>query len=258
MRNVLTTVITCLLLPCISVAAQPTEARHKERVKTSTEQQKPRPQKQERESESRSEPLDFSGTGRPGQQTAGESRGSCVNARKPIEAMLPKSNTGKTVLGYPRFWVYFPEPDKKTEIEFVIQDESRQDIWRSQSSLDSTTGYQSFGLPKTEAPLKVGQWYRWYVKVYCDDRIASTQYVQGWVHRIPLNSKLYIELQQNPTKSYLSYGANRIWYDALDKLLDLYHRYPQSAALKKDWQNLIQAKGVELGELPSIKLCVTF
>jgi len=252
MRSVLTTVIACLFLPCISISAQQTEAQHKEEVETPTRQQKPRSSKPEKQSDNNSESLDFSGTGRPGQQTAGESRGSCANSRKPIRAMLPQSNSGSTVLGHPNFWVYFPELNSKTELEFVIQDESRQDVWRSRSPLDSTSGYQSFSLPTTEAPLKVDRWYRWYVKVYCDERVVSTQYVQGWVNRIPLNSRLYIELQQNPLKSHLTYGNNRIWYDAIDRLLDSYHRHPQSIALEKDWQNFMRAKGVELRDLPSI------
>lgn len=210
--------------------------------------QSSKPEKSDSESN-----LDFSGTGRPGQQTAGESRGSCINVSQPIEAMLPKSNAGKTILGHPRFWVYFPElASKNTEIEFVIQNEFRQDIWRSRSALNSTAGYQSFSLPETEAPLNVGQWYRWYVKVYCEDGVASAQYVQGWVNRVPINSKLYLELQQNPQQTYLIYGNNRIWYDAVDRLLSLYHRHPQSLVLERDWQQLIRAKGVQLEGLPNL------
>lgn len=245
MRSLLTIIIACLLLPYACTPARSSEVQQPKKKPTLSDRQKP---------QTDSEPdLDFSGTGRPGQQTAGESRGSCLSNPQPIEAMLPTSNSGKTVLGHPRFWVYFPElPKERTVIEFAIQDESRKDIWRSRSDLDSTTGYQSFGLPKTEAPLKVGQWYRWYVKVYCDHQIASTQYVQGWVNRIPLSSKLHLELQQNPAKSHLTYGTNRIWYDAIDRLLNSYHRHPQNVALEKDWQNLIRAKGVELEELPSI------
>ena len=195
--------------------------------------------------------MDFSGTGRPGQQTAGESRGSCVGGSQAIEAMMPKSNTGKTVLGHPRFWVYFPKiASKNTEVEFVVQNESREDIWRSRSALNSTASYQSFSLPETEAPLEVGQWYRWYVKVYCQDRVASVQYVQGWVNRVPLASKLHLELQEDPHQMHLAYANHNIWYDAIDELLGLHYRYPQNVALIEDWKNLIYAQGVDLGDLP--------
>ncbi|MEL6930539.1 MAG: DUF928 domain-containing protein [Cyanobacteria bacterium J06600_6] len=248
MRSILSIIIASLLLPWIAKAVYSVEAQQQQQseTKTSIEQKKPRSNRQ-------SENLDFSGTGRPGQQTAGESRGSCLNANQPIEAILPISNSGKTVLGHPNFWVYLPETvNKTTKVEFVIQDESRKDVWRSRSAVNSVTGYESFSLPQTEAPLEIGQWYRWYVKVYCDEQVASTQYVKGWVNRVPLNSKLYLELQQNPKKTHLTYGVNSIWYDAIDELLNQYHRDPKSVALEKDWHSLIRAKGVELNRLPWI------
>lgn len=244
MRSILTIIIACLLLPS-GLAALATEAQPQQRKKTATDKQ--------RQSDRDTETLDFSGTGRPGQQTAGESRGSCLSNHQPIAAMLPASNSGKTVLSHPNFWVYFPASvDRQREIEFTIQDESRNDVWRSRSAVNSQTGYQSFSLPATEAPLQVGQWYRWYVKVYCGDRVASAQYVQGWINRVPLSPQLDRQLKQNPHKSHLTYGNNNIWYDAIDRLLRLYQRHPQNITLEKDWQNLIRAKGVRLEGLPSI------
>lgn len=252
MRRILTIAIACMLSPCIAVSVQSTEQQGKKgkTAETLTRPQQPQPTEEEDETEN----LDFSSTGRPGQQTAGESRGACANVVQPIRAVLPESNSGKTVFGHPRFWVHFPELfTKKAEVEFIIQDESRKDIWRSRSPLNSATGYQGFALPKTENPLEIGQWYRWYVKVYCEQQVASLQYVQGWVKRIPLSSKLYLKLQEHPPQNHhLVYGNHRIWYDATDQLLNLYHCNPQSVALEKDWQNLIRAKGVQLDHLPSL------
>ncbi|MEM7590250.1 MAG: DUF928 domain-containing protein [Cyanobacteria bacterium P01_A01_bin.83] len=196
--------------------------------------------------------LDFSGTGRPGQQTAGESRGSCANASN-FQALLPVSRTGKTVLKHPRFWVYFPEAlTQKSQVEFVVQNEAREDVWRSRLQLDREPGYKSFTLPNTAAPLEIGQWYRWYVKIYCDSQVASAQYVQGWVSRIPLNSQLHLELIDNPQGHHLIYGNHRIWYDAVDQLLSNYQSNPLNLSLEQDWQNLIGAIGVDLQGLPSI------
>ena len=250
MRSVFT-IIIALLFPCTSIVTS--ASAQQKLLETSSQHSESQSSKPERESESESKTLDFSGTGRPGQQTAGESRGSCVDASQPIEAMLPKSNAGKTVVAHPRFWVYFPKTvSKNTEIEFVVQNESREDIWRSRFSLNSSTGYQSFSLPETEAPLQVGQWYRWYVKVYCDELVASAQYVQGWVKRVPLDSKLRLELQQDPQQTHIAFGNNRIWYDAIDRLLSSHHRQPKSLTLEKDWQNFVRAKGVQLEGLPSM------
>ena len=245
MRSILTVFAACWLFS--SALAYSAEQKSKE---NRTPAKKPQPTEKKRSSE----PLDFSGTGRPGQQTAGESRGSCTNGTKPIEAVLPQSNSGKTVSGHPRFWVYFPKLSTNvTEVEFVLQDESRQDLWRSRSPLKSPGGYQSFGLPTTENPLPVGKWYRWYVKVYCGEEVASVQYVQGWIRRVPLTAKLDTELQQNQHQSHLTYGSHRIWYDAMDRLLVKYHNSP-NLVLEQDWHHLIRAKGVELQQLPSLRV----
>lgn len=199
------------------------------------------------------ESLDFSDTGRPGQQTAGESRGSCVNAEDNLEAIIPVSHSGKTVSGHPRFWVYFPYTSHQiSHVEFIVQNEAREDVWRSQLEIENDTGYKSFSIPETEAPLEIGQWYRWYVKVYCD-RFASAGYVQGWVNRIPLLSRLYLELQETSRLSHQIYGNHGIWYDAIDRLLSAYQSEPDNLALERDWQNLIRAKGVELQQLPQVK-----
>lgn len=264
MRSILITIIAYSLLPCFPLVAKSTQP-PPQSVDPISEAEKSQPPVQKAvnqpvkppvEKPKKSETLDFSATGRPGQQTAGESRGSCGNAMAPIRAMLPESNSGKTVMSYPRFWVYFPQLGTETkDVEFVIQDEARKDVWRSRSPLTSTANYQSFDLPATEAPLQIGQWYRWYVKVYCHDQVASVQYVQGWIKRIPLTSELHHELQEeSPRTDHLAYGNHHIWYDAIDQLLSSYQNNPKSLALEQDWQNLIRAKGVQLEQLPPLEI----
>ncbi len=204
--------------------------------------------------EEQEKPLDFSDTGRPGQHTAGDSRGNCSNLDGQVKAVVPTSHTGKTISSHPSFWVYFPYSSQRISyVEFVVQNEEREDIWRSQLRIDQDIGYKSFSLPKTAKPLETGQWYRWYVKVYCQSRTASAQYVQSWVKRIPLTSKLYLELQEKSEPSHKTYGSHGIWYDAVDRLLQEYQRRPSSLTLEQDWQNLIKAKGVELQALPNVE-----
>lgn len=250
---VLTTALSCLLLPSVSVAAQSVNTQEDRPVSSSSEQQDSKTAKRDKDQSSDSEEsLDFSGMGRPGQQTAGESRGSCADAGR-MRALLPVSKSGYTVQGYPSFWVYFSDTfPQGSQVEFIVQNEAREDIWRSRSQLDSETGYQSFALPVTESPLEIGQWYRWYVKVYCNSQVASAQYVQGWVNRLDLSSRLYIELQENEENAHLVYGNHRIWYDAIDQLISAYHNEPTNLTLEQDWQAFVEAKGVNLHLLPSI------
>jgi Domain of Unknown Function (DUF928) len=250
MRSILTVIIACSLLPWLALSAQSKEP--PSQVRTTPQGKKPQSPVPKAETP---ETLDFSATGRPGQQTAGESRGGCGNDMEPIKAILPASNSGSTVMSHPHVWVYFPQGTTATatEVEFVLQDEGRRDIWRSRSPLNSTAEYQRFSLPTTEPPLPIGQWYRWYVKVYCHDQVASAQYVQGWINRVPLTSQLHLELQENlPQEDHLIYSNHHLWYDATDELLSSYQSSPKSLALEQDWQHLIRAKGVQLEQLPGL------
>ena len=248
MRSILAVTILFLLFTIDSVFPQPIPPS----PKTPSSQQQDQTETAE-ETETAEKTLDFSDTGRPGQQTAGESRRGCNNLHHPLQALVPISHSGKTISAHPSFWVYFPYNNKQVDrIEFIVQNEDREDIWRSQSQINTLTGYQSFSLPETTEPLKIGEWYRWYVKVYCGSQTASSQYVQGWVKRVPLSSELYIKLQDNPQLSHQAHGVNGIWYDAIDSLLDLHHLQPSNISWEKDWQNLLQAKGVRLNNLPYI------
>ena len=251
----ITTAIVIVLLPLggESIFAQPIEPQdflsnsdEKNATADENEKKKKPPKKEEK-------PLDFSDTGRPGQQTAGESRGGCVNLDSKLKALVPSSHAGKTVSGHPSFWVYLPFSDQQIErIEFILQNEAREDVWRSQLEADKGVGYKKFSLPKTASPLKVGQWYRWYVKIYCQSHTASTQYVQSWVQRMPLTSQLYLELQQQSQLAHKTLGHHGVWYDTVDRLIQEYQRNPGSLALEQDWQNLIKAKGVDLRTLPPV------
>ncbi|MEL6439044.1 MAG: DUF928 domain-containing protein [Cyanobacteria bacterium J06621_8] len=246
MRSVLTLITVCSLLPLAT--AQSLAIPNQDGVLIDSEiilaHNKPSQKKQKS--------LDFSGTGRPGQQTAGESRGNC-NSDSAFEALLPVSKSGKTVSGQPSFWVYFPKAlPQQSQVEFVIQNKAREDIWRSRGQLDASAGYKKFAMPETAPPLEIDQWYRWYVKVYCDSQNASAQYVQGWVSRIPISSQLHVELLDYSRDSHLIYGNHSIWYDAINHLLSNYHNDVPNLNLEQDWQNLIGAKGVDLDQLPSI------
>ena len=251
----ITTAIVIVLSPLYgySTFAQPPEPQNflsnsDEKNATADEKEKKKkpPKKQEK-------PLDFSDTGRPGQQTAGESRGGCVNLDSKLKALVPSSHAGKTISGHPSFWVYLPSSDEQIErIEFILQNEAREDVWRSQLKADRGVGYKKFSLPKTASPLKVGQWYRWYVKIYCQSHTASTQYVQSWVQRMPLTSQLYLELQQQSQLAHKTFGHHGVWYDTVDRLIQEYQRNPSNLTLEQDWQNLIRAKGVDLRTLPSV------
>ena len=199
--------------------------------------------------------IDFSGTGRPGQQTAGENRGGCPSSNNSLTALIPVSHVGKTVAAHPSFWVYIPYSNKQIhKAEFVLQTASREDVWRSPVTIEARSSYVNLELPKTISPLKIGNWYRWYLKVSCSSNtLASPKFVQGWISRIPMNSNLHSALATNPQQDYYSYAEYDVWYDAIDLLLKSYQQDPDNPIFRQDWHNLLEAKGVNL-KLPPLGL----
>jgi hypothetical protein len=199
------------------------------------------------------EEADFSGTGRPGRQTSGESRSDCLTTEFPLTALMPASNWGKTVSERPTFWFYVPYSPQETPIgEFVLQDEARNDVYRIPFTLPQTPGFVSFSVPAERSPLEVDKWYRWYFKLYCDrQKSSSPVFVQGWVQRIALTPELENQLEKTLRPDTV-YSKRQIWYDAIARLANLRLANPSDVQLEEDWNRLLKVKGVEI-ELPNSK-----
>lgn len=203
------------------------------------------------------EALDFSDTGRSGQQTAGETRsGQCGNVAIPLTALVPSSNSGKTIATHPQLWFYVPYATKDiNKIEFVIQDAERNDISRQTWQPQNTPGYLSAGLPKTESALETDKLYRWYFKVYCHDNDNSAPlFVQGWIERIGVSEDSLHAVTPEPAP-HMIYAEQNLWFDAIDSLLTLLNSHaiaPNNTEIIVDWEKLIEACGVDL-ELPELE-----
>ena len=198
--------------------------------------------------------LDFSDTGRAGQQTAGEARGQCGDTEFPLTALVPVSNWGKTVQEYPSFWFYLPAYyGSATQVEFVLQDKDRNNISQENLSTEGNSDYLYASLPQDRPGLKVGEWYRWYLKVFCDQQKRyPPKVVYGWIRRVPIDSHLRSQLTNNQYPLYEVYGKAGIWFDAIDSLLQTPSIKKTSLYFQKGWQQLITAKGVDL-DLPQPK-----
>ena len=205
-------------------------------------------------SSQREDTLDFSDTGRAGQQSAGEARGQCGSTEFPLTALVPVSNWGKTVKEHPTFWFYVPSHSTSTtQIEFVLQDQDRNNLSKQQLSIDGNLDYVNARVPQDQPGLKVGEWYRWYLKVYCDrEKLYPPKVVYGWIRRVKIDHHLRSQLRDNQDKSYEVYGKAGIWFDAIDSLLRTHSMKKTSPNFQQGWQQLIKAKGVELN-LPQPK-----
>jgi hypothetical protein len=199
-------------------------------------------------SQGKAKVLDFSGRGRPGRQTSGENRGNCPQTQINLTALMPSSNSGKTVKARPTFWVYVPYGSQDVvKGEFSLQHEDRSDLYRGSFTLPQQPGFVRVVLPESVPPLQKNQSYRWYFKVYClsktlspNQQLPSPNFVQGWVERVePLPH----------ASSYQAYAENGIWYDAIAELGDLRLKTPTNPELAADWRSLLEAQGVNLKQL---------
>ncbi len=198
--------------------------------------------------------LDFSDTGRAGQQSAGEARGECSNTEFPLTALVPVSNWGKTVQEYPSFWFYLPAHySSAAQVEFVLQDQDRNNISQEKLFIEGNSNYLHTSLPQERPGLEVGKWYRWYLKVFCDqEKLYPPKVVYGWIRRVPINSDLRSQLDYNQYPLYEVYGKAGIWFDAINSLLQTPSIKKTSPYFQQGWQQLIKAKGVDL-DLPQPK-----
>ena len=206
-------------------------------------------QSSQTQNSSQSKKLDFSGDGRPGKRTGGGSRSLCHNTSQTLTALVPNNNTGTTTRDRPSFWFYVPHTSERaTTGEFVLQDEGENDLHRQTVTLPQTSGLVSYQLPAEAPPLAAKQSYRWYFKLYCHEDLATANYVEGWITKVPLSQDLENRLQSQATPDYREYSSNAIWFDSLDNLAQL-RLQQDSPQLKSDWHQLLSAEGVKLEEL---------
>jgi hypothetical protein len=201
--------------------------------------------------ESDSDNLDFSGTGRPNKQTAGGSRpAGCPKVEQPLTALVPQE-MGLTATDSPIFWFYIPYKSQDVQTgEFVLQDErGEKDIYRTPVTFSKTPGIVSIRLPlNLPESLEINRSYLWSLVVFCNPKDTDINvFVEGYVQRVKPNSSL---------QGYRDYTNNKLWYDALNDLAQRRLQAPEEPKLKKDWENLLKAVGLEsLAPEPLVSCC---
>ena len=192
------------------------------------------------------EPLDFSSVGRSGQQTAGESRGACTQVDIPLTAIAPVSNVSKTISSHPQWWFYNPYPKSEIEkIEFVIQNQQRQDVFRKNLNYDTETSYLSATIPKDNLGIQENHWYRWYLKVYCyQGENAVPLFVSGWVKRV--TPKIKTDRVSSNSWTITEYIAQNLWLDAINLLLTDKTSHSSTSNCQQTWQQLINSSEIGL------------
>jgi hypothetical protein len=186
----------------------------------------------------------------PGGRTSGGSRpGGCLG-RNSITALIPAAQTkGLTTEQYPSFFFHVPPTAAKTA-EFVLQNENKQQIYRTKLRLTGQPGVTSFKLPAlATSGLEAGKNYRWFFSVVCNEAApdkSGNPFVMGWITHVNPNPALVQQLRQaSPRDRVALYQQSGFWYEALNTLAQLRRSHPYDAALARDWNSLLKSAGLD-------------
>lgn len=218
-------------------------------------------------------PLPPSGT--PiGRRRGAAGRGNCT-IDLPLTALVPAMEKpvgagkatyvwGTTIASHPTFWFYLPDSNRSLRsVEFVLQDEQDNDVYRTTVSLPSVPGIVSVQLPSTLTPLAINQNYHWFLKTEiannCDQvsPVIAKDSVEGWVQRVSPNPTLTNQLKSAPPEQQISlYAQNGLWYDALTALAQLRKQKPHSETLKANWHQLLHSASLdEIADRSLVQCC---
>ncbi len=206
------------------------------------------------------------GNGAPSQGSGGASRvgnyplnaaaiaGSKSDTPLAMIAVLPQTFYGTTVSAHPTILVYLPASIAK-EAVFSLKDEAGNTHTQMTVPVSGQTGIMAVKLPAEALALEIGKNYQWFLALKVDGKLSpSTPYVNGWVRRIQPGAALASALKQpDVLKQATALGANGVWYDCVATLATLRATQSNSAALAKDWSELLSSVGLkEIAQAPLV------
>jgi hypothetical protein len=121
------------------------------------------------------------------------------------------------------------------EFSLLLWPEEKTRLYKTRFTLPQTPGIVSITLPSApEYAIEEGQYYHWYLKLYCQSNTSSQPSVDvnGWVQRVPLAPERERQIKA---------AAPDVWYDALANLALSLRASPQDARLRNDWANLLKS-----------------
>ncbi|MEQ8757246.1 MAG: DUF928 domain-containing protein [Coleofasciculus sp. G1-WW12-02] len=205
-------------------------------------------------------PSDRQGASLPGNREGGGTRGPCITentGRVPI-ALVPESGVGKTIAEYPTLSWYLPK-NTGWGVELLVQNANGEEIYSTkyafahdtdQKYVVDTPGIMSLTLPNLESsvlPPETGKQYKWQLRLICNTNDRSGDvYVDGVFERVEPDPNLARRLQQaTPEQRVGIYAQERLWYDALNTLVELRRTRPNDPTLKAAWSRLLSSVGLE-------------
>lgn len=194
--------------------------------------------------------------GAPTDRRGAGTRGECPSSNVAPTGLVPivKSNnseivTSNTESEYPTFWFYIPySADKIHSIKFAVVDEKDGSLTKTPIpvNISGTPGIISFTLPKTEQPLKPGQYYHWYLLIDCNPQSRSEDVaIEGLVQFVPSDAEFKKRLQvAKEREKVILYAKLGYWQDAITNVGELRRQRPQDTTLIEDWKALLNSVGL--------------
>ncbi len=186
-------------------------------------------------------------TGTPsGKPVPGTTRPEAACPETPNKVTALVANKGKdfTVSAYPTVWVYIPyRTDQLSRIEFILLNgNERETIYQAEIQLTDKPGLIKIAIPHDpKYALQLNQNYRWRLNLDCrpDKTDDPDVTIDGWVRRIPLDTKLKAQLQSSSEPNRV-YQENEIWYDAIDTLASRHFANATNPQVNQNWQQLLR------------------
>ncbi|WP_392535734.1 DUF928 domain-containing protein [Nostoc sp. C117] len=185
-----------------------------------------------------------------GRVRGGATRGGACLPAKELTALTPFNEEAdgvinvwaQTTLERPSWFFYVPcTKDQVDLVEFVLQDEDSNEIFKQTIALPDKPGVMRVSLPSTAPALALNKRYRWFFKINYDPQKNSPwTYVEGVIQRVNLSQATVKELETaEPLKRCAIYSQNGIWYEAIATLAQLRQKNPQDTGLQAQWENLV-------------------
>lgn len=158
-----------------------------------------------------------------------------------------RSIWGQTTAERPTLWFFVPATPAATSLEFSLQNQQGEDLYRSPIPTPQQPGVIGVRIPTDKAPLQLDRDYRWTLKakVPCGTSAANRVYVDGWIKRVSLPGA--------GTKSD-TFAQKGIWYDAVTSLAQQRLQKPNDVQLQQDWNDLLESGNlVTVAKQPILK-----
>jgi hypothetical protein len=174
----------------------------------------------------------------------GERQGACQNVKNQLVALVPKDETGVTLLDYPTLGFVLPKTGP-TKAEFRMRDGRFNVIYHTTFDVSGGGGVVRVTVPKDGVALAVGENYSWDFALACEEDRSADLRTSGMIQRVKTEESWVKRLKGKKMERAALLAQEGIWYDAMGSLLEMREEDPDNVGVKKEWEELVRSVGLE-------------